>query len=593
MLKKCFSSVFLLTLFFSKSFSQIDFYSPSSPLHFGSDELTVEKIAGKIRDHEDNYESILSNEDDMKKLMQVVEYNNYKVDSVLKYIEKELIKASSIKQDLLQLKDVEKISEHIDQLKKQRSEIENQIQIKLENIQYEGLYIVVLDEIPALISKETLAKIAETALTPQAINDLTAVFIESLSSANNNILEKDIISLVTSGEMSIAKQHYQSPMYDLRKYICLVSVRVTPLKKTVVGSDYKTPEKIKPYIIDLSKENYSQKLAELNIPENVISEMINSANINFLMNSIATSNENANANQKSILKIGNDNLIKNQADIDKVMYDLNNRNTAIRNAVVQLDLPFDEKNVQASLENAEKEINLFEKKCEQTYVYINEKTIIETIVQKVTPQDSPPDDIAKATIGLVKQLVQSYSKVEMFRNEFIVNQHVPVSSETNQKKFIYRKIDEIWLYLVPDQGDFRIKVLARFKIDSQSKENEYDSQQTGYNLYSDNKAYSFATPGNNSGIKKSVESYKDNSKSEKRWVRRILFGGMTTGFAILGYKQHQQAKSRLQTYQSMRIGTPENFDDAYNSYKKRINYRNLSCSAAALTGTLFIISIPF
>lgn len=589
MLKKYLLSVYFLVFFFNNLPGQLNPYEPASILHFQYDEITEENIAEKISNHA-NDGKIFYSDNDIKELKPLVERNNHIVDSLSKYIEKVFIDFSSLKQDLLQFKDVEKINEHIDQLKKQRNEIQNQIQEKLENVQYEGLYIVVLDSISTMSSLQEKAKIAETALTKTAVFDLKNVYIESLTSANNGILEQDSIRLLTSGQMSITKQYYQSPLFKLQKYVCLVSVKVSPLKNSVVGSDYRTPESVKSHIINMGKDDYRQKLAELNIPENVVSEMLNSVNISYLMSSIASSNQNATANQISILKIGHDNLLKNQNEIDKLINEISNRRDSIKSILSQLSLPFDENNMQASLANAEKAIDIAKKDYEQAYINVNEKEIKE-IDQKVTPQD-PAVEIAKATIELTKRLSQSYSKVEMFSNEFIVNNSVPVSDETNQKKIIYRKLDEIWLYLVPDQGDFLIKVLARFIIDSQSKDygiessynNEYQTTSSSsipkYDSY--NKKYE----------EKSTNDYHQD-KTGKRWIRRIVFGGMTTGFAILGYKQHKLAADNLKTYQNMKVGAAEQFDNAYNSYKKRINYRNLSCSAAALTGTFFVISIPF
>ncbi|NLE06556.1 MAG: hypothetical protein GX638_17365, partial [Crenarchaeota archaeon] len=347
MLKKYLLSVYFLVFFFNNLPGQLNPYEPASILHFQYDEITEENIAEKISNHA-NDGKIFYSDNDIKELKPLVERNNHIVDSLSKYIEKVFIDISSLKQDLLQFKDVEKINEHIDQLKKQRNEIQNQIQEKLENVQYEGLYIVVLDSISTMSSLQEKAKIAETALTKTAVFDLKNVYIESLTSANNGILEQDSIRLLTSGQMSITKQYYQSPLFKLQKYVCLVSVKVSPLKNSVVGSDYRTPESVKFHIINMGKDNYRQNLAELNIPDNVVSEVLNSVNISYLMSSIASSNKNATASQISILRIGHDNLVKNQNEIDKLIYEISNRRDSIKSILSQLSLPFDENNIQAS-----------------------------------------------------------------------------------------------------------------------------------------------------------------------------------------------------------------------------------------------------
>jgi uncharacterized protein YfkK (UPF0435 family) len=93
--------------------------------------------------------------------------------------------------------------------------------------------------------------------------------------------------------------------------------------------------------------------------------------------------------------------------------------------------------------------------------------------------------------------------------------------------------------------------------------------------------------------KDSVEHKILKTKKVWRWVSRIGVGGMTAALAGWGYHQNTLAKDNLKTYREMKSGTAEDFDDAYNSYKKRVNYRNASCIAAALSGAAFVISIPF
>lgn len=437
-----------------------DFYTPESPLQFSaplfSESAVTEAIQSKRK---------LFTRFEIEELRAAIKRNNNTVDNEVAVLKSKMTSLFIDKQELLKLKDLNTLREHIAEKEKAREEIREQIRNDLSNIQYKGLYIIVSDSIDAFRSKELLAKDAETFLAPKAVTDLNGIFIESFSTIRNHVLIEDKIRSVISGEMSVEKQ-YVSRTFDSRsRFLCLLKVMVSPLKKNPESSDRTYQKAGNHHIIDSYKDHdYKEKLRTLGVPQDEIEAL--ALDINSARNVISTANEIAGKRQNEILGNGNANFKRIDEEIGKLKSDLNNRSTLLKTVIeTKTNVVFDNAKLNTSITNA---LKYFDEKLNQIQdqlLKIKEKELIERYGVSVTIEGKPAEDIARTAVGLVGQISQSYSKVEKFIEETEVRNFMLVSEEIRQKRDIYRVPETIWLYPVAgDLDNFILTVIVRFKI---------------------------------------------------------------------------------------------------------------------------------
>lgn len=449
--------IFLIISFIT---AQGQYFTPSSSLVFSANQITEEKIASLVSTQRKLFTTL-----DIEKLRVEIKRSNNAMESRIAQLKGDMTELFNGKQELLKLKDINKLREHILEKEKNRNEIQTEIQNDLSNIQYQGLYLVVIDSIDAFMSKENLSEISEAVLAKQAITELNGIFIESYTITKNNVLIEDRIKSTISGEMSIEKQFISKTFESRTRFLCLVKVNVSPLKKPLQNDGRRRFDGYKYKIINMMKEqDLLAKLSEINLPNDekdaLMSETESAKNI------IAETNDIARKRQNEILNNGNANLTRVDAEIEKLKTDMQNRSVLLQKVIEQkTGLVYDPKNIEGGIQKALLFFNNKLAELKKELLLTKQKELVERFSVEVTAEGTPAEDIAKTAIGLIGQMCQSYSKVEKFLESYDVENFMLVSEETVSKKDVYRALDTVWLYPVAgDRDNFIITVVVRFKI---------------------------------------------------------------------------------------------------------------------------------
>ena len=461
-MKRIFTIVLLLCTF---STAQPQYYKPENPLVFKRNQITPAAISQKIRQTRAFFSTL-----DIDELKPKIKRNNNEVDNQISILKNKMSNAFMDKQELLKLKDISKIKERITEMEKNRKKIKQEIQQDMANIGYQGLYVVVLKNIDILDSKEKFAQKAERLLAPQAVEDLNGVFISSLTVVKNNKLLTDKIKSAISGEMSIEKQYIATTIDRRSKFLYLVKVNVSPLKKAIkTSSGGATPAQNYLAINLLADYNYKSKLQTFDVPDEDIKKIEFEANSS--RESINLANSTAYRRQQQILERGHDNLQKMDKEIDELKKSLYNRSDVLRKTIERTtNVTFNENNISASINAALKSFEDKIQRLKDELMAAKEKELIGKYEVNVTAEGSPDQDIAKTAIDVYKQIKQSYSKVEQFLEETEVENYQETNYQRGGRADLYRDVDRIWLYPVPgDRDNFLLTVVAQFKIFSLRK----------------------------------------------------------------------------------------------------------------------------
>ncbi len=435
-------------------------YQPTSPLVFTKNRIQKSTLIQKI-----SAERKLFNALDIDELKIQIKKNNNAVDNRISVLKNKMTNIFMDKQELLKLVDIKKMQEQIKVKQQSRKDIEAQIKQDLKSINYQGLYLVVLNNIDPWASKEKLAQQAEKLLAPIAIEDLNGVFISSLTVIKDNVLLKDQIKASISGEMAVEKQYISKIIDNRTKFIYLIKVNVAPLKKSLTAGKSDTAKSGANLVLNLLDDySYKSKLQTAKIPATEIK------NIEFEVSSsqevINSSNSTSTRRQQQIIRMGNTNLTKIDEDIRQLKSILANRSTYLKQIIeTKTNISFDVNRIEVSINNALKYFDDQLAELKEQLIAAKEKELVYRYNANVTVEGKPEQDIAKTAIDIYKQLKASHSKVEQFIRESEVVNNMLVSDKTGRGQDIYREVEKIWLYPVAgDNDNFLLTVVAKFKI---------------------------------------------------------------------------------------------------------------------------------
>ncbi len=439
-------------------FSQ--YFQPISPLAFDKNSLSQSAISRKITAERKLFDPL-----DIDELRVNVRKNNNQVDNKLSALKNKMTNIYLDKQELLKLVDIEKMEEQIKVKQKSLDEIKVQIQQDLANVGYSGLYLVLLNEVDPFASKESLSDQSEKLLAPVAIEDLNGIFISGLTVMQDNRILTDHIKAVISGEMSVAKQYISKTIDGRSKFLYLVKVQVSPLKKGLAATQTPGTGQTRHLVINLLKDtNFKPALRNAGLAESEINSVDSEANLSreVIMNSNAT----AGRQQQLILSRGQTNLQKIESDIEQLKNSLTNRSTLLKQTIqTKTNVTYNSRDISGSIDRALKYFDSQLKSLQDELVAEKEKELVARYAVNVTVEGKPEQDIAKTATGLLGQIKQSYSKVEQFiRVTDVVNQML-VADKTGSGKDIIREVDKLWLFPVAGDADnFLLTVVAQFKI---------------------------------------------------------------------------------------------------------------------------------
>ena len=447
----------------TSAFSQT--FKPDSPLSFSKNKLTTSSISQKIRNTRAFFKPI-----DIDELRVKIRKNNNDVDNAISLAKSKMSNLFMDKQELLKLKDIKKIKERITEMEKNREKIKREIQQDLGNINFQGLFAVVLKDIDILDSKENLSKKAEQLLAPRAIEDLNGVFVSSLTISDGNRIISDKIKSSISGEMSIEKQYISKTIDGRSKFLYLVKVNVAPLKKTIkTGSGGLVSSRNNLVINLFSDFNYKSTLQNFGVPADEIQ------NIEFEVKSsqepVSLVNSTSSRRQQQVLQRGSENLRKLEQDIDELKNSLYNRSDVLKRAIEQrTSVTFRENDIVGSIDAALKYFDNKIQRLKKELMTAKEKELVGRYDVNVTVEGRPDQDIAKTAVDVYKQIKQSYSKVEQFMEETEVENYRETNYQRGSSVDVFRDVENIWLYPVAgDNDNFLLTVVAKFKISSTRK----------------------------------------------------------------------------------------------------------------------------
>ena len=480
MVKKSLNIIFLF-LIHSSLYSQI--FQPTSSLLLEKNNIKESSISLKIKTEQVIFKSL-----DIDELKIQIKRNNIDVENQIAILQNSITNVMMDKQELLKLIDIKKMQEQIEIKKQSRKDIEQQMQKDLSNLTFQGLYLVLLNDIDMWASKGKLSNRAEKLLAPIAIEDLNGVFISSLTVIKNKKLLTDDISSQVSGQMTIEKQYISKTIDNRSKFIYLIKVNVASLKKSNILKDNSNDLPENYLVINLLSDNdYKTKLQNQGISDDDIKATEFEVNLGKI--AIDGTNSTSSRRQQKIIRTGFSNIAKIDDDIALLEEKLANQGSYLKQTIESLTtVIYDDNDMESSINKAMQYFDDQVEELEQQLLDVKEKELVAKYAVNVTTEGNPADDIAKTAFNVYKQIKQSYSKIEQFIHETKVSNSILVSDISGNAQDIFRDVEKIWLYPVAgDNDNFVLTVVAQFKIPHRKKSSRTsyinDSEKLGDMVY--------------------------------------------------------------------------------------------------------------
>lgn len=369
------------------------------------------------------------------------------------------------KQDLLKLSDIAKMKEQITAKKQSITQIQHEMEKDLSNISYKAIYLAVLTDIDVYEAKEKLSTAAEAAISDDAIRSINGLFISGLTIVENNMMIRDYIKAVVSGEMGVEKKYIATTLRKDKKFVYLAKVNVSPLKKPLAGANkfaFDQNQK-KAAVLDLGKTELAPAALGLGETDDITLEIRN--DVANTMPTIQSENDLASRRQQDVLSNGLANTQRVEAEIKDLQQRYDSRFAEIKRLITtKTYVTFVDNDIKGTIDQA---LAYYDKKIRALTDKKMMTKELELLSQNtnVIAEGEPVEDIAKTAINVAKQIETSYSKVEQFSEVTEVENNMLVNFETAQKKDIFRTIDKIWIYPIPGNNDnFELTVVAKFKI---------------------------------------------------------------------------------------------------------------------------------
>ncbi|NQT27681.1 hypothetical protein HQ585_20160 [candidate division KSB1 bacterium] len=436
------------------------YYTPQSLILIPKSGLDKSSIVQTL-----NSERVLFTPVDIDELRLAIRKSNNSVENEISLIKSKMSNLFMDKQELLQLKDIKKINEVIAEKRRNKKEIESQVQSDLSSINYKGLFIVVQKDIDPWASKQQLADVSEKALTPKAVEDLNGIFISSLTTIESSQLISDKIIATISGEMSVESQYISRTIDNRTKFLYLVKINVTPLKKTIKTSSAETAASETHLILNaMTERNYESKLQGLGVSQDEIIKV--SFEVQSSRESIRLANATAERRQADILRNGNANITKVDDEIKTLENSLINRSGTLKNIIEEkTNVVYDAGNPDKSIDKALSYLDSELDALKNQLIATKERELIPRYSVSVTTEGTPAEDIAKTAVDIAGQIEQSYSKIEQFMEETTIDNFMLTDYSRGQQKDVYRKLESVWLYPVAgDRDNFLLTVVVKFKV---------------------------------------------------------------------------------------------------------------------------------
>jgi hypothetical protein len=408
-------------------------------------------------------------------------YNcNLLVNEKLKHCDLEFENYNNKKKDLIRYGDIKKLKEQILELEKSKEKIKIQLDNELENVNIKGLFLFFVQgmnpyEKP---SDPEINSIAIREISPIAIEDLNGIFINSFTeifkSEKSSLYQKYIIAKV-SGVLKIEEVRFSQFVNKFSGFFIIVKCNVSPLKSNIITSNkiYNNLQK-KYTVVNLLKcDSIYEKISMFDLSDNDIS-IINSyikSNLEIINHENLISKED----QKRIIRYTNQKLEEIEEEILLLQKKLDFKIFNIKQIInTNSEIKYSLNNIEDAIENTLKFFNIKLKENRLEYYSIKENELVSVYDVKITSHNDFNDDISNQTLEILENIKEKYSFVEEYLKEQVMyNSEMTLNNEGLTKKK-YREIEKIWLYIIPDNGVYRITVVAKFNFIAKLKITDKD-----------------------------------------------------------------------------------------------------------------------
>jgi len=433
--------------------------SITNELHFVSGEMNENIVSGRIRDLGVSY---------TKKNIQEIKENinncqNY-IDGQITNIKMNISTLVSYKQSILQNGDIPQLMEQIHQNYESKKKIREELKMNLSSINYKGLFLTVLRYKSTFESKKKLSEIAKHLATKKAINDLCGVFLKGLTRVKEGKLVKDYIRASISGQMVVEKNYISKANPSMRTYINLSKMAVSPLKRKITeDAKIRKAEGYEHLVFHLGREKYVERLKKFGIPDAQIRTV--TKKMNTFIPIVDKENNREARRERDAIK----NTARKLNGIDKTIAelkrDIDYKRWQLTKTYQDIGLSCpDKRTPENCIDEAIHVVDLKIQGNKERLLRVkgNELLIKESSVRA---ESDPTYDIAKQAIGLVHQIVSSYSTVEKLLERTEVEDGTLSDYEMKRDISIVRELERFWIFVIPEMEDsFGLLIVVKFRI---------------------------------------------------------------------------------------------------------------------------------
>ncbi len=407
-------------------------------------------VAQGIRQRRPVYEESVVKAD-----MDNAEQNNRQVRSELTELDRQIAGMRAQKQDWLRSKDVVQQLVRLDSLRAARAAIKGETRKALGDIAQFGVYLVVLDKVDPYASKEQLRGQARAVLAPKAIQDLNGIFVESTTEVRNNMMWNDIVRTEVAGRLEIEEDPVAQPFKKSGRFVYVARVKVRPLaqRASLEGSTGGGEALLVKAIA--SGPELLGLLAHEGIEMPASAEKLDS----YYFSEVVSRNQLARQNRDGAL-----------ADGERRLKALDEQLRRIEDEVASLKVKLQLQDVGdfelegligAYIDSLDGAIA----RAAERKLSVKERELLVRSPFAVTSESEPPEDIARAVLGALRQQQESFGKVENFFEQAVVENLMLSGLSQQQGRDVFRKPAQFWIYpILTNDDSYRVSVITRFRM---------------------------------------------------------------------------------------------------------------------------------
>lgn len=345
-------------------------------------------------------------------------------------------------------------------LQKSLKDAQKELDQSLSQVAQVGVYVVVLENIDPYDSKNSLVQKAQAALHPYAVENLNGVNIKRLTNVANFESVKDIIESFVSGKASDKKVFVDKQNFARKYFLYVAQASVLPLKENKMKrQNMRFDSDV--FVAKLG-DNFESELLKKNISDEHLA-LIRTDALPYASIS-QQENRNNRDRQDQIIEKGELEIKKIKQDIEEAQELLRERSERIQQICKNYNLSFNASDLDASAQGAFDHFREKVKRLDRQWKQLKEQEIIpkETIT---TIEGSPAASTATESIKLYKTLSEQAGKISKTQERIRVEDFEVTDYEAQKDVTLFRKIERIWVYPVPQDGNtFKVFLLAQFKI---------------------------------------------------------------------------------------------------------------------------------